>query len=94
MRIRDIPFRIPDQWSAQWYRQHFVEVVARGDYANGTFLTTQDVDVIITQHNADPFAHADVINAHKAEANPHPQYSTGSGGGGNLDDALALVALL
>lgn len=74
MKIRDIPFRIPDNWSSAWYRTHFVEVVARGDYLNGVYLTSSDVAAQVTAHNADPFAHPDVINAHKAESDPHTQY--------------------
>jgi hypothetical protein len=74
VKIRDIPFRIPDNWSASWFRQYHVEVVAKGDYNTQTFLTIDDVNGVVVAHNADPFAHPDVINAHKAEANPHSQY--------------------
>ena len=74
MSIRDIPFRIPEQWSPSWYRTHFVEVVAQGDYLNGTYLTSSDVATQIAVHNADPFSHPDVINLHIANADPHTQY--------------------
>ena len=74
MKIKDIPFRIPEQWSPAWYRVHFVEVVARGDYLNGIYFSASDVAAQITAHNADPFSHPDVINALKAEADPLPQY--------------------
>lgn len=72
--IKNVPFRIPDAWSAAWFRQIFTEVIAKGDYLNGTYLSTSDVAMQVDTHNADPFAHPDVINAHKAESDPHPQY--------------------
>jgi hypothetical protein len=87
--LQNTPLRIPDQWDAAWFRQFLVENLAKADVRNavGVGLTiTSDGNSVatlssdaetagaITAHNADPFAHADVINAHVADIDPHPQY--------------------
>lgn len=92
--LQSIPLRIPDAWDPVWFRTILLEVIAKADVRNaigvGVTITSEGNSVAtisadaetagaITAHNADPFAHAEAFAAHKAEADPHPQY--GSGGG-------------
>lgn len=87
------PLRIPDRWDAAWFRTFVVEVLAKADIRNaigagvtitsdGNSVATISADAetagAITAHNADPFAHDDVINLHVSSSDPHPQYLTNS----------------
>jgi hypothetical protein len=74
--LKNIPFRIPDQWDAQWYRVHVAEVLDPADVRGATLLDASGVATQISAHNADPLAHGDVINLHVASSNPHTQYLT------------------
>jgi hypothetical protein len=87
--LQNIPLRIPDQWSAEWFRQFVIETLSKADARNilgvtvtadgnvfATIDMTASVATELTAHNADPFSHADGFNAHKAEADPHPLYAT------------------
>lgn len=91
MGIEKTTLRIPDQWSAQWFREFVARHVAKADVRNaigyGVTITSDGDSVAtisadaetagaISGHNADPFAHAAVLDAHRAEADPHPQYLT------------------
>ena len=93
--LKDVTMRIPDQWDAAWFRQFVVEVLSKADVrsaigqgvtitADGNTVATISADAetagAIAAHNADPFSHEEVINAHKAEADPHPQYALVDGG--------------
>lgn len=87
--LQDTPLRIPDQWSATWFRTFVVEVLAKADARNAigdgvtvtssgnsvaTISSTAAVDSAINEHAADPFAHNALLEAHRAEADPHPGY--------------------
>jgi hypothetical protein len=87
--LQNIPLRIPDQWSAEWFRNFVIETLSKADARNilgvtvtadgnvfATIDMTASVATELTAHNADPFSHADAFNSHKAEANPHPLYLT------------------
>ena len=89
--IQKTPLRIPDQWSASWFRVFVSEVMAKADVRNaigygvtissdGNSVATISADAetagAITGHNLDPLAHAQAFNAHRSEADPHPQYLT------------------
>ena len=89
MALQDIPFRIPDRWSSTWFRTFIVEYLAKADVRNaigeGAVITSSQNSVAtistvegnnsqLTRHNEDPFSHVAAFTAHRAEANPHPQY--------------------
>lgn len=89
--IQNTPLRIPDVWDASWFRVFVSEVIAKADVrnaigqgvtitSNGNSVATISADAetagAITGHNNDPFAHQAVLDAHRAESDPHPQYLT------------------
>jgi hypothetical protein len=90
--IQQTPLRIPDAWSASWFRTFVTEVIAKADIRNaigqgvtitsdGNSVATISADAetagAVTSHNVDPLAHADAFAAHRAESDPHPQYNPG-----------------
>ena len=87
--IQKTPLRVPDQWDASWFRTFVSEVLAKADVRNaigygltitsdGNSVATISADAettgAITGHNLDPLSHTQAFNAHRAEADPHPQY--------------------
>jgi hypothetical protein len=87
--IQSTPLRIPDQWSATWFRTFVAEVMAKADVRNavGVGITiesdgnsvatlTAGGDGGLLEHDGDPAAHANVIALHTANSNPHTQYLT------------------
>lgn len=89
--IQSTPLRIPDVWDASWFRTFVAEVMAKADVRNaigqgvtitsdGNSVATLAVDIestgAIAGHNADPFAHPNVIALHESSADPHTQYLT------------------
>ena len=87
--LKDTPLQIPDQWAAAWFRNFVVETLAKADIRNaigvGVTITstgnsvatiTADASAALTPHIDDPFAHVAAFGAHRAEADPHPQYLT------------------
>jgi hypothetical protein len=90
--IQQTPLRIPDAWSASWFRTFVTEVIAKADIrnaigqgvtitSNGNSVATISADAetagAVSAHNVDPLAHADAFAAHRAESDPHPQYAPG-----------------
>lgn len=69
--IQDIPFRIPEQWDAAWFRQFIAEVLAKMDPRNavgsGVTITSDGNSVATIDATGD-------LASHTSEANPHPQY--------------------
>ena len=74
--LQDTPLRIPDVWSATWFRQFVAEVLAKGDVRNAigagvtitsngnsvaTISTDSETSGAISAHNADVNAHAAAI---------------------------------
>jgi hypothetical protein len=89
--LQDTPLRIPDKWSATWFRQFVVEVLAKADVRNSigdgvsvssdgnSYATLSTVDAqaaALAAHVGDPFTHEQIVQAHVAEAHPHTQYLT------------------
>ena len=88
--LQDTPLRIPDQWSAAWFRQFVIEVLAKADVRNAvgdgatitstgnsvaTISTKTSNDESIASHNLDPFAHSEAIGVHSSQPDPHPAYA-------------------
>ena len=86
--LKDAPLRIPDQWSATWFRQFVVEVLAKADARaiTGDVTVTSDGNSVanvsisdtvlqeVVLHNADPFSHSNAFAAHVSETDPHTGY--------------------
>jgi hypothetical protein len=85
--IQQTPLRIPDAWSATWFRTFVTEVIAKADIRNalgigveiasdGNSVATLTVDsnVNVAAHNLDPLAHVEAFDTHKSESDPHAQY--------------------
>lgn len=96
--IEKTPLRIPDVWAPAWFRTFVVEYMSKADVRNaigiGIAITSEGNSVAtlnvtagmaeaLEAHNQSPSAHQQAFAAHKAEADPHPQYAhAGEGGGG------------
>lgn len=52
---RVVPFRIPEEWSAAWFRQIYAEELAPMATTGG--VTSADLTYAIGTHNADASAH-------------------------------------
>lgn len=87
MGVEKIPYRIPEQWSAVWFRDFITDVLARLDVRNaiGSGVTiSASGNSVATISAATEIAAA--ISAHVAAADPHPTYLTAAEG-----DALFLT---
>ena len=88
--LQQTPLRIPDTWSATWFRTFVIEVLAKADIRNaigygvtitsdGNSVATLSTDAesagAITGHNLDPLAHAEAIGVHESKPDPHPAYA-------------------
>jgi len=86
MGIEKIPLRIPEQWSAAWFRQFIVEVLAKLDTRNAlgegivitsdgnsvaTINATDAIDEAIADHDALVTAHGPAITAHDEKTAVH-----------------------
>lgn len=73
--IQDIPFRIPEQWDATWFRQFIVEVLAKMDTRNavgsGVTITSDGNSVATIDATGD-------LTSHTSATDPHPQYAMAS----------------
>jgi hypothetical protein len=52
-----VPVRFPEQWSADWFRRFYAEVLA-ADSVSGA--TVSEVNTLIAQHNTDTNAHPSI----------------------------------
>lgn len=88
--IQKTTLRIPDEWSATWFRQFVAENMARADVRNaigygitissdGNSVATLSTDAesagAILGHNLDPTAHGAAFEAHVSQPDPHPIYA-------------------
>jgi hypothetical protein len=88
--IEKTVLRIPDVWSASWFRTWVVNYLSKADVRNAigigidissdgnsvaTLSSEGSTSELLQQHDEDPFAHRAAFGAHKAETDPHPQYS-------------------
>ena len=69
--IQDIPLRIPDEWSAAWFRTFIADVLSKLDPRNAT---TTGMSVSSDGNSVAHFDASDELTAHVAESNPHTQY--------------------
>lgn len=84
--LQDTPLRIPDAWSAAWFRRFVVEVLAKADARNvvgqgitvtsdgnsvATFSTQTGVEAAIATHDGNPFAHGNLMAGHAADRDAH-----------------------
>lgn len=84
--LEQTPLRIPDTWSATWFRQFVVEVLAKADARNAvgvglavtsdgnsvaTLSAQAGIDASVATHNGDPFAHGNLMAAHAADEQAH-----------------------
>lgn len=84
--LEKTPLRIPDVWSATWFRTFVVEVLAKADARNAvgdgvevtstgnsvaTLSTKTGVDTSIASHDANPGAHVNLLAAHAADRAAH-----------------------
>jgi hypothetical protein len=85
--IQSTPLRIPDQWSATWFRTFVAEVMAKADIRNavGVGVTiesdgnsvatiTAGGDGGLLEHDGEPLAHANAFAFHTSLSDPHPGY--------------------
>ena len=53
-----VPVRIPEAWSAAWFRQFYAEVLAL-QVGSGE-VTDAELSAAVVAHNADPIAHGGI----------------------------------
>jgi hypothetical protein len=57
--MRAVPVRIPREWSDSWFRQFYVEVLAREVLS----VSQADIDSAVATHNASPTAHGGLVTS-------------------------------